>query len=129
VATGYAATLLARFCASVVALEEQPGLVAKARANLTGLGNVEVVEGRLIEGHPAGGPYDAILVEGAIDVDPDRLCRQLADRGRLICIRGTGPAAKVVISHRDGDDITPRTVFDAAGPALPGFTKQATFAF
>ncbi len=128
-ATGYAATLLARFCASVVALEEQPALAAKARANLAGVGNVEVVEGRLAEGHAAGAPYDAILIEGAVELDPDPLCRQLADRGRLICIWGTGPAAKVVIFHRDGDDITPRSMFDAAGPALPGFARPPAFAF
>lgn len=128
-ATGYAATLLARLCASVVALEEQPGLAAKARANLAGFGNVEVVAGRLADGHAAGAPYDAILVEGAIELDPDGLCRQLADRGRLICIRGSGPAAKVIIYHRDGEDITPRSMFDAAGPALPQFVRPPAFAF
>ena len=128
-ATGYAATLLARFSAAVVALEEQPVLAAQARANLVDLDNVAVVEGRLADGHAAGAPYDAILVEGAIELDPDRLCRQLVDGGRLICIRGTGPAAKVIIYRRDAEDITPRTIFDAAGPALPGFAKPAAFAF
>jgi protein-L-isoaspartate(D-aspartate) O-methyltransferase len=128
-ATGYAAAVLARLCASVVALEELPGLAAQARANLAGAGGVEVVEGRLADGCAARAPYDAILVEGAVELDPDRLCRQLADGGRLICIRGAGPATKVTLYRRDADDITPRTIFDAAGPSLPGFAKPAAFAF
>ena len=127
--TGYAAAVLAPLCDSVVALEEQPGLAAQARANLSGLGNVEVVEGKLVGGHAAQAPYDAILVEGAVGVEPDSLCSQLADGGRLVCIRGTGPAAKVNLYLRDGSDITRQTIFDAAGPTLPGFVKPAAFAF
>lgn len=128
-ATGYTAALLARLCASVVALDELPGMAAQARANLAGAGNVEVVEGQLTDGYMSRAPYDAILVEGAIELVPDRLCRQLADGGRLICIRGAGPAAKVILYRRDADDITPRTIFDAAGSILPGFAKPAAFAF
>lgn len=128
-ATGYAAALMARLGASVVALEEQPGLVVQARTNLAGVDNVEVVEGRLADGCPARASYDAILVEGAIDLYPEGLCRQLADRGCLICVQGTAPAGKVTIYRRDGDDITSRAIFDAAAPALPGFAKPAAFAF
>ncbi len=128
-ATGYAAALLARLGASVVALEEEPDLAAKARANLAGLDHVEVVQGRLADGYASGAPYQAILVEGATELDPHGLCRQLADGGRLICIRGNGPAGKVTVYSRSGDDITPRTIFDAAGPALPGFVRPLTFVF
>jgi protein-L-isoaspartate(D-aspartate) O-methyltransferase len=128
-ATGYAAALLARLCGSVVALEEEPGLAAQARTSLAGFANVEVVQGRIADGYPARAPYDAILVEGAIEVEPEPLCRQLADAGRLVCIRGSGPAAKATLYRRNADDITQRSVFDAAGSALPGFVKPATFAF
>jgi protein-L-isoaspartate(D-aspartate) O-methyltransferase len=128
-ATGYAAALMSRLGASVVALEEQPVLVRHARANLGSLEGVSVVEGRLADGYAAGAPYDSILVEGAIDRDPDLLCRQLAEGGGLICIRGSGPAAKVVSYRRDGNDITPRAIFDAAGTTLPGFARPAAFAF
>lgn len=128
-ATGYAAALLARLCGSVVAIEEEAGLAALARANLAGLDYVEVVQGRIADGHAVRAPYDAILVEGAVEIEPEQLCRQLADGGRLICIRGSEPAAKATLYRRDADDITLRTVFDAAGPALPGFVKPASFAF
>lgn len=128
-ATGYAAALLASLGASVVALEEQPELAAKARTNLAGYAKVEVVEGRLVDGYRPRAPYEAILVEGGLELDPEELCRQLADGGRLICIRGGGPAGKVVSYSKNGVDITPRTIFDAAGPTLPGFSKPLAFAF
>lgn len=128
-ATGYAAALMARLGASVVALEEDPGLAEQARANLAGFDRVKVVEGPLVAGDAGRAPYDAILVEGAIELDPDALCRQLADNGRLICIRGAGPASRAVLYRRDADDVTPRTVFDAAAPGLPGFARPAAFSF
>jgi protein-L-isoaspartate(D-aspartate) O-methyltransferase len=128
-ATGYAAALLAQLGASVIALEEQPVLARHARANLAGLQGVSVVEGPLVAGYAAGAPYDAILIEGAVDREPDQLCRQLAEGGSLVCIRGNGPAAKVVSYRRDGGDITPRTIFDAAGTVLPGFARPEAFAF
>ncbi len=128
-ATGYAAAVMAQMGALVVALEENPELARHAKANLRDLSNVEVVGGRLVDGYPTNAPYDSILVEGAIEQDPDRLCRQLANGGALVCIWGAGPASKVVLYRRDEDDITPRTLFDAAGTPLPGFAKPAAFAF
>jgi protein-L-isoaspartate(D-aspartate) O-methyltransferase len=127
--TGYAATLLARLAGSVVALEEDPGLAAQARVNLAAVGNTESIRGRLADGHSAGGPYDAILLEGCVEVEPGRICAQLAEGGRLICIQGAGPAAKATLYRRDGGDITIRGVFDASGPVLPGFEKPPIFAF
>jgi protein-L-isoaspartate(D-aspartate) O-methyltransferase len=129
--TGYAAALLSLLAASVVALEEDASLLDRARANLQSFatGKIELVQGPLMQGHAARAPYDVILVEGAIAMEPTRLCEQLADSGRLICIRGTGPAAKATLYRRDAGDVSPRTVFDAAGPALPGFSRPAAFAF
>lgn len=128
-AGGYAAAVMARLAGSVVALEEQPGLAAQARANLSGLENVETAQGRLADGYSPRAPYDAVLVEGAVEVEPEALCRQLADGGRLVCILGAGPAAKATLFRRDADEVTRRTIFDAAGTALPGFAKPAAFAF
>lgn len=128
-AGGYAAALMARMGASVVALEEESMLAAQARANLSDARNVTAISGKLADGHLSGAPYDVILVEGAIDLEPETLCRQLADGGRLVCIRGAGPAAKATLYRRDGAEITPRAVFDAAGSALPGFARPAAFAF
>lgn len=127
--TGYAAALLARLGAAVTALEEDAALAGGARANLAKLAGVEVVQGRLADGHAAAAPYDAILVEGRVETAPDSLCRQLAPGGRLVCIQGEGAASKVMLYRRDAEGVSARAIFDGAAPVLPGFARPAAFVF
>jgi protein-L-isoaspartate(D-aspartate) O-methyltransferase len=126
-ATGYAAALMARLGANVVALEQDDALVRVARTNLAGL--AELVQGRLADGYPAGAPYDLILVEGRVEVTPEGLCGQLAEGGRLICIEGEGPGGKAMLYQREASGISRRAIFDTAGPALPGFVRPPAFVF
>lgn len=128
-ATGYAAALLARMAEQVVALEQDPGLAKTAKAALASLPNVTVVSGPLVDGWPQGGPYDLILLEGATEIEPLALCRQLKDGGRLVCVLGSAPGAAAMLYRRSGDDIGGRPVFSAAAPVLPGFVKPPAFAF
>jgi protein-L-isoaspartate(D-aspartate) O-methyltransferase len=128
-ATGYGAALLARIAAQVVALEQDPALAQTARAALAGLPNVSVQSGTLSEGWPQGGPYGAIVLEGATEVAPQALFRQLKDGGRLVCVLGSGPGAKGVVYRRSGEETGGRAVFDAAAPLLPGFVRPLEFAF
>jgi protein-L-isoaspartate(D-aspartate) O-methyltransferase len=128
-ATGYGAALLAQIAGSVVALEEDAKLAAMASATLSGLPNVTTVTGPIVAGWERAAPYDVVLLEGASEVVPQALCRQLKDGGRLLCVYGSGPGAKAMIYSRSGDDLGGRPLFDAAAPLLPGFAKQPVFAF
>ncbi len=128
-ATGYSSAVLARLAASVVALEEDRALAASAEKALSGVANVKVVSGPLVTGWPLEEPYDVIVMEGAIEVAPDALLRQLKDGGRLVCIFGAGPQRKATLYRRDGDDAGGRPVFDASGPLLPGFSRKPAFVF
>jgi protein-L-isoaspartate(D-aspartate) O-methyltransferase len=126
-ATGYGAAVLARVAGHVVALEQDAGLT-KAEA-LAGLPNLTLATGRLTEGYPQGGPYDAILLEGATEMAPQALFGQLKDGGRLVCVLGSGPGAKAMLYRRSGAETGGRPIFDAAAPVLPGFIKPPVFAF
>ena len=126
-ATGYGAAVLARIAGQVVALEQDAGLT-KAEA-LAGFPNLTLATGRLSEGYPQGGPYDAILLEGATEVTPHTLFDQLNDGGRLVCVLGSGPGAKAMLYRRSGKETGGRPIFDAAAPVLPGFVKPPEFAF
>ncbi|MBN8937839.1 MAG: protein-L-isoaspartate O-methyltransferase [Rhizobiales bacterium] len=129
VATGYSSAVLARIAASVVALEEDEALAAAARQSLAGAGNVTVVTGALAGGAPQQGPYDAILLEGAVEVVPEALFSQLKDGGRLVAVVGTGRAAKCLVHTRISSEISARPIFDAAIPPLPGFAAERGFVF
>lgn len=124
---GYGAALLARMAGQVVALEQDAGLVSMK--GLAAQPNVSVVTAPLGEGFPQGGPYDAILLEGATEMPPHALFRQLKDGGRLACVLGSGPAAKAMLYRRGGEEVGGRPVFDAAAPVLPGYVQPPAFAF
>jgi protein-L-isoaspartate(D-aspartate) O-methyltransferase len=128
-ALGYSSAILARVAAHVIALEENHELAAAAREALAGATNVQVVTGALADGYTASAAYDVIVIEGATEIEPDALLRQLSDGGRLVCILGGGPAAKAMLYTRSGDDAGGRPVFDTGAAVLPGFAKPPAFAF
>ncbi|MEQ4596566.1 MAG: methyltransferase domain-containing protein, partial [Methylobacteriaceae bacterium] len=126
---GYAAAILARLGAKVVALESDGDLAAGARERLAGLDHVTVVEGPLEAGVKQTAPYDAILVNGRVETRPQALLDQLKDGGRLVCVMGRDRAAKATLFVRAGDAFGARPLFDAALPALGAFAAEAGFAF
>jgi len=129
-ATGYSTALLAQLAGSVVGLEEDETLARQAAAMLTAAGaaNAKVVTGPLSGGWPAEAPYDLILLEGATEVIPAGLIKQLKVGGRLACVIGRGPG-KATIYQRTDTDFSGRAVFDAAAALLPGFAKPQEFVF
>jgi len=128
-ATGYGAAVLAHVAGHVTALEEDSGLAQAASRALAGLKNVRAVTGPMTKGWPKDAPYDAIILEGAVEFSPEAFLPQLRDGGRLACILGGGPGAKAMLYFRSGDDLGGRSIFDASAAVLPGFVKTPAFAF
>ena len=129
--TGYSAAILARLAGSVVALESDAELAARASETLAeqGIDNVSVVTGTLQDGYPAEAPYDVIFVDGAVEEVPTVLLDQLKDAGRLVAVVGYGRSASATQFRRSGEDIGSRVAFDADVQPLPGFRKTKAFVF
>ena len=128
-ATGYSAAIIARMAAEVVALEQDAGLAEIAKSALADDRNAQVITGTLADGYAAAAPYDAILVEGAVEELPEAFCAQLKEGGLLACVQGTPPASSAMLYCRSGDELGGRRIFDAAASLLPGFAKPRVFAF
>jgi protein-L-isoaspartate(D-aspartate) O-methyltransferase len=130
-ATGYSSALLARLARSVVALEEDDALARLARENLKAVGadNVTVVTGPLTQGWQAAAPYDVILLNGATEIVPHGLARQLKEGSRLVAVVGRAPAGQAMLYRCVAGDLSGWPVFDAAAPVLPGFAAPAAFVF
>jgi len=130
-ATGYSSAVLASLAGSVVALEEDPDLVRLAKEALAavGAGAVEVVTGPLAAGWASGAPYDVILLNGATEIEPEALGRQLKPGGRLVGIHGRSPASKAMIYHFIEGHMVGRPIFDGAARLLPGFVAPPEFVF
>jgi protein-L-isoaspartate(D-aspartate) O-methyltransferase len=130
-ATGYSTAVLGRLARSVVALEEDASLAQAAAANLNALRveNATVVRGPLTAGWPPQAPYDVIFVNGAVEIVPPALRRQLADGGRMVAVVGRAPTARAMLYRSVGGDVSGWPAFDAAAPLLPGFAEPPAFVF
>jgi protein-L-isoaspartate(D-aspartate) O-methyltransferase len=127
-ATGYSAAVLARLGGKVVALEQDADLLRIASEGLSAT-PIVLVQGALIEGAKAEGPFDVIVVEGAIEQVPETLLSQLAEGGRLVAVMNDGPQGKATLFLKENGGIGRRAVFDAAVPVLAGFKKMMGFVF
>jgi protein-L-isoaspartate(D-aspartate) O-methyltransferase len=127
-ATGYAAAVLARLVGSVVAVEEDAALAARAKAALAGAG-VTVVEGPLVEGYRQGAPYDLILIDGAVEHVPGTLIDQLAEGGRLASGVVEQGVQRLAIGRRAGEGFGMTAFSDVAAAVVPGFLKPRAFSF
>lgn len=129
--TGYAAALLSKVAASVVALESDSSLAGAATENLAGLGcaNVTVVTGKLEEGCPAKAPFDVIFVNGAVETVTDALLSQLRDGGRMVVVEGYGNASRARVYVRQHGKTASRPAFNTSVRPLPGFRKLVQFTF
>jgi len=130
-ATGYTAALVAKFVGQVTAIESEPALVAKANSALAelGFGNVTVRTAAAAEGDPAAAPYDIIILNGATEIVPEGLYRQLREGGRLVGVFAmTQPPRATIVTHSH-EDFGNRPLFDATAPVLPGLERLPEFVF
>ena len=142
--TGYGAALLAACGAVVTVLEEDAELRAMAAVLLPRFApHASLVAGSLTDVAP-GGPWDLILIEGAIPAIPPAFAGQLADGGRLVTILtgeagmrsglvqrgllGQAVLAEPVPSAAPRR-LSARVVFDCSTSSLPGFGLAPAFAF
>ena len=131
---GYGAALLARLVKSVVAVEADAGLAGSAEQTIRELGivNVRQVTGKMEDGFAAEGPYDVILIEGAVQHVPTAILGQLAEGGRLgtvIAAASAGVLGVAQLMVKEGGVTSGRPIFDAGTPALPGFATPPRFTF
>ncbi len=132
---GYAATIAARCGGRVVALEQDGRLATQARRAVAGLAppdHLRIVEAALAEGHAAGAPYDAILIEGEVAEVPAAISDQLAEGGRLATVlagAARGVSSRAVLGRRLGGAFTLTDAFDCATAPLPAFRRQQGFVF
>lgn len=127
--SGYAAAIMTAMGATVTLLESSESLAVEARRALAadGVGLVSVVSGDLAAGSPAAAPFDVVLIEASLDVEPTGLLAQLRDGGRLVAIMGGGRAGRVTVYQRSGESMGNRAVFDAAAAVLPEFRAAPSF--
>ncbi|MFG6582233.1 protein-L-isoaspartate O-methyltransferase [Sulfitobacter sp. 1A12779] len=128
-AMGYSSAVIAHMAEAVVAVEEDEAMAAEAQEALAqaGADNVIVHVAPLTEGAPQHGPYDVVIVQGAVGELPAALVEQVKEGGRIACLfmdRGLG---EVRLGYKRGGQVSWRPEFNAGAPVLRGFERQAEF--
>ena len=130
--TGYGAAVLAACGASVTALEEDERLLAVAHAVLPRAApEVELVEGKLAAGWPAGAPWHIVFIEGAVKEIPAAIGEQLSrESGRLVTVLASGEAVhRAIVARPSVGGLAIQSAFDCATPVLPELVPPPTFTF
>lgn len=127
---GYSTAVLARLAEFVVAVEDDGARADAAQANLadTGIDNAAVMTGPLAQGAAKSAPYDAILIEGAVEEVPATILDQLREGGRIGCIFAEGAVGVARVGLKTDGRVSWRFVFNAGAPVLHGFTRARAFA-
>jgi protein-L-isoaspartate(D-aspartate) O-methyltransferase len=122
--TGYSAAVLKAMGLEVLALESSPALAASARDN-----GIDTVEGPLEAGWTKGGPYDQVLIDGAVEYIPDAIVEQLANGGRLGTALVDRGITRLIVGRKAAGAFGYLSLSDAGVPVLPGFTRPRAFTF
>lgn len=128
-ASGYSTAVLALVARQVVGVEIDEDLVAGANERLAevGIDNAHVVAG----GAEAvtGQLFDAIVVEGAVDAEPDEMIELLAPGGKLVVPILRRGIAVIHVFTRNDDGVMFTSEFDATMPRLGHGAQQDEFVF
>ena len=130
--TGYGAAVLATCGARVTALDQDAALLDLGRSAIAALGlSVVSQQGPHRDGLPGVQPWDAILIQGAVEFVPEAFAGQLrAGSGRLVTVLGKPDRPGVaVVGERQGSGLVLAPTFDCTTIVLPGFEPVAEFQF
>jgi protein-L-isoaspartate(D-aspartate) O-methyltransferase len=128
-ATGYAAALIAALGNDVVAVEEDARLIAIAEVALGQNPRVTQTLAPLAEGAPAGGPFDVLFIDGAVESVSQPLIDQLSERGRVVTALVDNGVTRLSVGQKAGSRLSLLPVTDLEAVRLPGFSKHAHFTF
>jgi len=126
--SAYAAAVVANLAESVIALLPDPERANASADVLSSLGiaNVACESGVLRDGWRASALYDAIVIEGGVELVPAALQKQLAKNGRLVAIQRRKGIGRALVMQNVGDVIDQRATFELAAPLLEGFEAEHT---
>ncbi len=127
--TGYLSAILSRCGVAVSLLDDDPALLAIARAACAGeVPAIRIFEGDLRAGLPGGAPFDLVVIEGAATAIPPALASQLAPQGRIVAILAAPDGmTRAVVAERTAAGLRAVPRFDCATPLLPGLAATPAF--
>jgi protein-L-isoaspartate(D-aspartate) O-methyltransferase len=102
----------------------------QAMLDTLGITNVTLHDQDLLTGWQQEGPYDVVVVMGAMGRVPQTFIDVLTQSGRLFVVQGQSETVMTAwLMTRDGDQLQRRSLFETRWPWLPGAAPEARFIF
>lgn len=128
-ATGYTAAVLSEVVARVVAVESDPDLADSARKALADYPNVTFVEGPLNAGAADHAPFDAVVVDGAIESMPDIIVAQMRSGAHAVSGLVDRGVIRLASGRKTDGGFGLIDFADVDCVVLPGFSTPRGFSF
>ena len=129
--TGYSSAIISRLAETVISIEEDQELLdfSEEAIKKNGIDNIVFINNAMIEGCSEQGPFNAIIIEGAIDEVPPKILNQLEDNGRLIAMINNKGVSNVIEYQKKNNIFIDRFLFSCTAPKLKCFDKRKSFSF
>tara|TARA_B100001027_G_C16191739_1_gene296367 strand:- start:198 stop:848 length:651 start_codon:yes stop_codon:yes gene_type:complete len=129
--TGYSSAIISNLAETVIAVEEEDNFISIAEKGMSksGINNVVVIKKKINENCLDQGPFNAIIIEGAIDYLPDQFLNQLENDGRLFALIKKEDVTNAMLYIKNENSINSRFLFSCDAPKLNFFKKKNSFSF
>ena len=129
--TGYLGAILSHQAETVIVVEENEQLLNNSENAIkkNNINNVVFIKNEIVRGYREQSPFNAIIIEGAIQEVPDNILDQLDEGGRLFAVIQEGDICSAKLFVKYGHTISDQRLFNCSMPVLNMFMKKNSFSF
>ena len=129
--TGYSSAIISHLAETVIAVEEEDNFISIAEngMKISGINNVVIIKKKINENCLDQGPFNVIIIEGAIDYLPHQFLNQLENHGRLFALIKKEDVTNAMLYTKNENSINSRFLFSCDAPKLNFFKKKNSFSF
>ena len=129
--TGYLTAILSLIAETVIVMEEDECHIKSSEIAIkeNNLNNVIYINKSISNGCIEQSPFNAIVIEGAVDHVPQKLLNQLENGGRLIAILSENGLCNAKMFTRKETMFHSEQLFPCSLPVLPSFKQKNIFSF
>ena len=129
--TGYLAAILSYHAQTVIVVEENKKLLEASEKSIkeNNINNVVFFNNEIAKGCHEQSPFNAIIIEGAVEEVPKNIVDQLESGGRMIAIISDNGACTAKMYKKRGQSISTSKLFNCSIPVLNSFKMKNSFSF
>ena len=129
--TGYLSAILSHQAETVIVVEENERLLSNSENAIkkNNINNVVFIKNEIVKGYNEQSPFNAIIIEGAIQEVPGNILNQLDEGGRLFAIVQDEEICSAKLFIKNGNSIREQKLFNCTMPVLSMFKKKNSFSF